>query len=191
MLLLAAVAGAAQPVAANPFTDSVDDEDDSLLPSVDAIVAGAQGLADRVSDVVDRSEPMAADEAGQQAADELNANNATFEDYLNNRTTATTGYDVIEVTFEIGDTTDTRYIVSDVENETYTNVQMVNSTDRTVDETITLREEAAENADKEIDFFANNYASEQRGVDDTYIAHLSSRYGSIFGDDLIETSFEV
>lgn len=110
--------------------------------------------------------------------DQFNAANTTLEPYVNNRFGGNySAWNVIEITHTRDDETFTHYIVADVDNESFVNAKMVNSTNRTVDKQLGLSGFASDNAASELDYFATEFAEPGNNVTDAYEAELASKYG--------------
>jgi len=172
-LLVLAGVGAA-PVTAQESSvvdDLLDGEDDGLVASIQAY---GSGLVDRI--FAEETGETAA-EAAQSTQDTFNGNNSTIESWVNNRTSASESYDVLEFTFEVGDETSTVYLTSNATSDGYQNASMVDSTERTVDESCTLEGHAAQQADTELATFVENYAEPGKNVTNSYLAGLAGKYG--------------
>jgi len=133
----------------------------------------------------DPSAATLADEA--QTA--FNDRSGDFQTYANERSTASSDYDVLAVTFEQDDSETTRYVVATVNDSDYEDVEMVTSTSRSVDEECTLRGAAARNADNEIEAFHDQFVTADTGISDQYIAKMASKYGSPVGDKSVTCTF--
>lgn len=172
------IAGAAAPAAANPIGDvfSDEDEDDGLLPDVDAIVAAATGVSDRVSAWASRTVngPPDPESKATATAETFNNNSAEIVGYVNSRATVDSSHEVAEITFVLGDREATRYVVGEVNSTTgnYTSAAMLTRSeyearglgDSDVDETIELSGYAAENAPDELDTFITEYVGPDKDI---------------------------
>lgn len=111
--------------------------------------------------------------------DSFNENNQSIETYVNDRVNASTSLDVIEITFENKDGENaTRYLVADVQDDAYANARVVNTTNRTVDESITAEWYLARNAGSELDTFVSEYAEPNENITLTYELNMYRKYSS-------------
>ncbi|QZP37073.1 hypothetical protein [Halobaculum magnesiiphilum] len=170
-----------------------DDEDDGLvgdlLDGEDDGTDWSERVRGAVTGFVNR---VTADTSGTDAATaaadfqaEFNANNATLQSYANNRSTAGTDFDVLAVTFDVDDESETVYLVADVADGDYQNATIVDATDRTVDEECALEDHAATNADDEVANFTEEFASTNDSSTDRYLGRLAAEYGGA-----VECSFD-
>lgn len=183
------------PVAASPsdlFTSS-DSEEDGWI-SISTIKSGANGLIDRVTYKV---ETFGDNTTGTDDAKDFRqafaSNKSNFTSWANARTTANTSYDVIKIEFNRNGETGYAYVVSDVNSTSgdYENVQTLNrtefqSTTRTVDHTITLEDNAADNAHRELDAFNEMFAGNGSDVTGEYLSEMATEYGTN-----VESTFDV
>jgi len=95
---------------------------------------------------------------------------------VNNRTSASESYDTLEFTFELDGETATVYLTTDVTADGYQNASIVDTTDRTVDESCTLQGHAARKADAELATFVEDYAAQGENVTNSYLAGLAGEY---------------
>lgn len=168
--VLVAVPAAAQ-TDDGPIIDLIDGEDDGIL-------AGIEGFLDGI---IARFTDPAADRSASEAADDLrsefNAHNDSLETWVNDRTTADTDANVLELTLDPeGDGDETVYLVADVNGSDYENATLTTSTDRSVDESCTLEDAAAANAADELDAFHNRFVTEDRDVTPRYRSRLKGQY---------------
>lgn len=135
------------------------------------------GFAGRASDTVAgfTADDSASDLAGEFKT-EFNTHSADFENYANDRATADTSLDVLKLKFKQDDETASVYLTTDVSDGNFTNTQVVDTTDRTVDETCTLEGAAARNAADELDTFHDDYVSGNDNVTAEYLSTQASRY---------------
>jgi len=148
---------------------------DSVRRAASRIAGAASGTLARLTD---RGTDQTASEAADSAQSEFNANNQTIQSYINTRATASEGADVLKLTFEIDDEEATRYVVADVNgtDNSYENASMVNETDREVDESCTLEDQAADNAGDELGTFVEEFASEDEDMSASYQGRMASQY---------------
>jgi len=110
--------------------------------------------------------------------DAFNQNNATIETYVNDRFGGNhSAWNVIAVNHVRGDAEVTNYLVADVNNSTFVDARMVNSTDRTVDKEVTLEKMASDQAHEELARFVEDYAEPNTTVDADYVDQLAAKYG--------------
>jgi hypothetical protein len=116
-------------------------------------------------------------------AETFNANNSTLASYASDRLNADTSHDVFAVHFHDREGNNaTRYVVSTVENESYSDARMLtpsefSETDRSVDYEVSLDWYASKNANSELDHFIMNYAEPNKNVSGTYRARMLAKYG--------------
>ncbi|RLM32618.1 hypothetical protein [Haloarcula sp. Atlit-120R] len=178
---LLVVQASVAPVAAQSDEGAIDGmfsaaEESTVLNTLEGIRDGVLGrISDGVAGATDDRT------AGDMAADlqtEYNDNSAAYESWSNNRTTADTSLDVLELTISQDDESETLYLTSDVVDGSYTNTTMRNSTDRTVDESCEIEGNAARNAADELGEFREDYVADDGNVTTDYLASMGSRYGS-------------
>lgn len=153
--------------------DLLDGEDDGTDWS-ERVRGAVTGFVNRVTADTDGTDAATA-AADFQAA--FNANNATLQSYANNRSTAGTDFDVLAVTFDVDDETETVYLVADVTDGDYQNATAVDATDRTVDEECILEDHAATQADNEVANFTEEFANTNDDPNDRYLGRLAAEYG--------------
>jgi hypothetical protein len=156
---------------------------DSVRRTVSRLAGAASGALSRITD---RGTDQTASEAADSAQAEFNTHNGTIQRYINERSDASTGANVLELTFKIDDGEATRYVVADVNGSDYENATMVSQTSREVDETCTLEDQAGDNAAAELETFVADYGSEKKNMPAGYQRRLASQYGGEVG-----CSFEV
>lgn len=183
LVALLLVTSAVTPVAAQ---DS-DDDSESILNSVieaesgdrlDAILGAASGFYARAQNMFQaRADDQTPAEHAADTKQVFNDNNETLLTYVNDRSTASTDADVVALRFtEEDETSETIYLVADVNNSTYQSAQMVNSTDRTVDEECTLEDSATRNADEELDTFVTEFATGNENTTSRYRSRMVTEY---------------
>lgn len=140
---------------------------------IDGFLGWARGQVEkRVSDPADRD----ATEAATDFKQEYNTHSGELETWANDRVDADTAADVLELTFEIDGEESTVFLVADVNGTDYENTSVVDSTNRSVDETCTLEDDAARNAADELDHVENEYVDEDRDIPSGYLGRLAGRY---------------
>lgn len=186
--MLVAVAGVAPGVAAQESSiwDSFDAEDDDISVLERVSIANAEIMA-TLDKLQYRAASVTTDESGADRADRY-ANdftdtyaehNETLESYANSRFSGNASeYDVIALEFAAADETTTRYLVADANDSTgnFSNSEIVNTTDRSVDYTVGFEEYAAKNAASELEYFATEYAAEDKDIDRALLTRMGKRY---------------
>lgn len=183
ILLAALVVASAVPA---PAVASHEDETESLLNDVvssdgdrlDAMMGMAAGMYQRTQHFF---AARGDDESPSQHADNLkstfNSNSASIQTYVNDRTDASTGSDVLKLTLTEGDEgSATVYLVADVNGSNYENSSIVDSTARTVDEECTLEGAAARNADDELETFVSTFVETGDDASKRYKSELAAEY---------------
>lgn len=172
-------------VAAGPgdILDDVDPEDDCADARIETLCKGTDvvsGLLDRGSDFVAglRDDTAAAD-AASDFQTTYNDNAATLQAWINARTTASTDADTLEVAVELDGTSETVYVLGDVNATTgdYENARVVETTDRDPDGSCTLSANAARNLDNETETFVDEFAAPGDDLTRNHMRDLAGRYG--------------
>lgn len=176
------------------FVEDPDASDDSFLPfdtpTGAQVWAVVDGFQTRALHAVSGGSGASAADAADDVQAEYNIHTAEYEQYLNDRVTADSNHDVVAVTFTLDDKSDTVYWVADVNStdDSFENTSVVDSTDRTVDQTMELHGLGAENAAKELSGFHDDYVTEnktpQRGSG--YLTGLGAKYAGDIDTTLIE-----
>jgi len=180
LLVLGAVAPAATAqsddgVLENLVEDDSEDRDWSAI--VGAALERASWSVSQISFDGPADQEIAEEDRGD-LQETFNANNATIETYVNDRFSGNhSAWDVIAITHVRGDGEATQYLVADVNNSTFVNARMVNSTDRTVDKKVTLEKMASDRAHEELETFVEEYAEPNQTVDGSYVDQLAAKYG--------------
>lgn len=148
---------------------------------ISTVTASLSGLRDRVAYgakavVADEDAQPSASEQAREVQSFYNTNNESFEAYVNNRTDASTDSDVIELRFTLNGETETKYLVADVSDGSYTNSQIVNSTDRTVDHWVELDGLAAADAPDDLEAFHDDYVAEDEDITQAYLSKMAAKY---------------
>lgn len=167
--------------------DLLADGDDEI-GLVDAVLAFAAGVRARVSDLLDGvGNEWSAEDAADDVAAFYNDHNASFEAWANDRATATTDDDVLELTFVGPDDRETRYLVADVNAtaDEWANSSVVESTDREVDHWLRLCGPAARNAPDELNEFHDEFVEDGDDVSEGYTRRLAGRYAGNVRSDLL------
>ena len=150
-------------------------EESTVLNSLEGL---RDGIFGRISDsVAGATDDRTAADMATDLQTEYNDNSAAYERWMNNRTTADTSLDVLELTISQDDSSETLYLTADVVDGSYTNTTMRNSTDRTVDESCELEGNAARNAADELGEFREDFVTEDTNVTNDYLTSMASRYG--------------
>lgn len=144
-----------------------------------SFAAWGRGIAANVGGSIGAPDRTAAECAGDLQT-ELTDHNATYEQYLNDRITASTSRDVVRIDCRVEDdsetTTETVYIVANVTNGTYTDTRAVDTTERVVDHRIVLSGVAAEDAPDDLETFREEYASENETPPPAYKGRMKGKY---------------
>lgn len=174
--------------------DAAAQEEPSMLDQVTDATDDAfwEGLQGRIAGWLNArwnyvsGEQVTASEACGDLQTTFNENSGTIQSYVNDRTNASTGADVLELTCAPRDEeTETIYLTADVTNGTYTNASMVDSTDRTVDATCRLEEDAAVNAADELGTFVEQFAEPGKDLSADFRKRLVSQYaGDVHCDNV-------
>jgi hypothetical protein len=168
------------------FSDdaAAQEDDDSVLGDLTSEQASgfAAGIRGRIgallSGLFDWGEPeTTAPEACADLRETVSSNSAAIQPWVNNRTTANTSLDVLAIECVVEDTSETDYIVADVDNGSYVNGTMVDETSRTVDETCVLEDDAAVSASAEGETFVDEFAESGEPVSEEYMSRLTAQYG--------------
>lgn len=121
--------------------------------------------------------------AGECADDlqaEINDHNATYEQYVNDRLSASTDRDVLRIDCQVEQddetTTETVYVVANVTDDGYTNARAVETTERVVDHRIVLTGIAAEDAPDDLATFREKYAAEDETPPASFKGRLKGKY---------------
>jgi len=193
LLLIASISGgvAAQTDDENSLFEQLtgeDTDDKTLGDRVDAVTAALDGYVERATYAASSaqatldgtSDAERAQEYATNATEVYNAHNETIESYTNKRVNVTVAeWDTIAVEFGVGDATATRYLVADEQNGVFANSQMVNDTSREVDHTLRLDGYAAKNAGEELEYFAEEYAAEDKNVDASLMTRMQAYAPSV------------
>lgn len=192
------IGAAVAPTAAVAQSDE-DDDDDSL---VDAALGTAANFTDQVSGVTEFASgivtnaryrvfgPETERTPGECAADiqsEINSHNGTYEQYINDRITASESRDVVAIRCALEDDdgemqNEQVYLVTDVTNGTYENARVVDDTSRDVDHVIRLSGIATQEMPDDLVAFREDYAAQNKTPGSAYKQRLAGKYmGSVHG----------
>jgi len=168
---VAAQSDAEEESLAGEIVSAATDEGSVIQPAL----GFASGLADRVLAVggPDTDASTACGDLRTTIAD----HSGTLQDYANDRVDAAASADVLEIECAIGDASSTIYVTADVNGSAYANTSAVNTTDRTVDESCTLDDDAAANASAELQHFVDAYIEGNETIPRSEYARLAGRYG--------------
>jgi hypothetical protein len=202
LAVLALLAGAAAPAAANHDSTTQDagiadslfgtsDSDGGVLDSAIQTAGAAYGV---VSGQADRAlyaspfgpEPDSAEANAEDTMQAFNDHSSDFVDYANGRNVS--GGEVVQITFDQADASETIYLVAayNQTSDQYDSAQMVNSTDRTVDETVTVSGMAADNAASEIEAFHSEFVEDNDDVTTSWLAKQWAAYNEDLSSSLID-----
>lgn len=202
-VLLVSAAIAAPPVAAQSDDAGVVEElfGSSAGSVVEQVTSDPIGFAETISAAAggwasSNSPFSGADRTPSECASdiktEINDNSATYETYINDRVNASTDRDVVRVecTLETRDglstdvVTETIYLTADVNtsDDSYENISAVDTTDRTVDHTVTLSGAATTDGPDDLVEFREEYAEENETPPQQYQARIGGKYsGDVTG----------
>lgn len=161
----------------------------SAKRGVSSTLSFLDGLEKRISygamSRVGFGDDWTASEKAQTLQDRFNSHNASYESYVNNRTNASTSYDVIRVTILKDGENATVYLTADVKNDSYTNATMVDSTNRNVDHYVTMCGLAAKDAPKEMKQFRTTFVENDKDLNRGYVIKLTSKYKGYVASDML------
>lgn len=183
--LLSAAVAATAPVGAqssdNPAADVLDSvtsvADENASFGLSTARAAVSGITARLSDFFSGiGNETTASQACGDLQSTFNANSASITSYANNRTNASTSADVLEIECDIDDSTNRVYLTADVNGSDYENATIDDSTSRTVDESCTLEDAAARNADDELDHVLSEFVTPGENISSDYRQKVTARY---------------
>jgi hypothetical protein len=199
LAVLALLAGAA-PAAANHdsttqdegLADSLfgtsDSNDTGVVDTVSAAIGVASGTLDRARYQYSPfgPEPDSAEANAEDTMQAFNEHSGDFVDYANDRNVS--GGEVVQITFDQTDATETIYLVAEYNqtSDAYESAEMVNATDRSVDETVTVSGMAADNAADEIEAFHSEFVESNEDVTTSWLASKWAAYNEDLSSSLIE-----
>lgn len=142
------------------------------------------------------SGPPAAEQTALDAKEEFNQNADEWVDYVNKYSDLSGDVQVIEIQF-VPDTPDddetyddvdtgTVYLVADHNGDEYTSAEIVETTDREVDEKVRLESIAAKNAADEIEEAYEKFVKPDEPPAESHLAHLAAKYK--FGTDHVTST---
>jgi hypothetical protein len=206
LAVLALLAGAAIPAAAShdttdsdadsSVTDALfgtsDSDDDGLVGDITRTVGGGLGVASGTLDRVAYQyspfgpEPDSAEQNAEETMQAFNERSESFVTYANDRNVS--GGEVVQITFDQADAEETIYLVAEYNqtSDAYESAEMVNTTDRTVDETVTVSGMAADNAAAEIEAFHSEFVEPNDDVTTSWLAKQWAAYNEDLESSLIE-----
>ncbi len=190
MLVVTAVIGAgSMGVAAQEddggFFDGLvsDDDDDGLLEETSVWIAGATSGVSRTYAAYMGDEANASTHASD-FEEAFNANNESLEAFANERLTADTNHDVFVLHFhDRSDGNVSRYVVSDVENGSWTNARVLNQSEfeaanRTADQWVSLDWYQSRAAGDELETFVDEHAEPNENLSTGDNAAYLAKYGA-------------
>jgi hypothetical protein len=200
LVLMATVASVATPVAAQSddgdgslldglLTES-DDENEGLLDSVFETVANARayaaGLIQNVAYYNPLREPTRTPaECAADIGAEISTHSAAYLRYVNDRTTADTSRNVIQIMCTGEDAeSESVYLVADVNATSgeYQGLTAVSDTEREVDHTVYLSGLATEELPDDLAAFRKQYVEPNQTPNGTYVRLMAGKYlGSVHG----------
>jgi len=190
LLILQPFVGVAAADPVSIFNDG-EEEDDGFLPvdPVNFLSTQAERTLygiDQAEEAIPFAEPEANDEASAIADDAeafLEDNSGELVKYANQQVPSDvnkSNYNTFKVVINKDDSTATRYVHAPVVDGSYNSLNVTSSTSKTIDYTITLEGFAADNLRDELDWFYQNYVSEDRDVDKS----LKGEWGRTFQQDV-------
>jgi hypothetical protein len=205
LAVLALLAGAAAPAAANHDTTNEDaSTTDALFGTSDGgdepgVLTQLQAVRDGISGYVAGSVERARYEyspfrdapddpttSANETMTAFNERSGAFVDYANARNVS--GGEVVSITFEQGGDSETIYLVAEY-NDTageYDSAKMVADTDRTVDETVTVSGMAADNADDELVAFHDTFVEDGADPSPRWLSEQWTKYNEDLESSLID-----
>lgn len=160
-----------------------DDDDQGILEEAGVWIAGATSGVSRTYAAYMGDEANASTYASDFET-EFNANNESIEAFANERLTADTNHDVFVVYFhDREDGNVSRYVVSDVENGSWTNARVLTqsefeATNRTADQWVALDWYQSRGADEELAEFVEDHAEPNEDLSTGDRAALLAKYGA-------------
>jgi len=160
-----------------------DDDDQGILEEVGIWVAGATSGASRTYAAYLGDEANATTYA-EDFTNTFNEHNASLETFVSERLTADTNHDVFAVYFhDREDGNVTRYVVSDVENGSWTNARVLtpaefDATNRTVDQWVSLDWYQSRAAGDELETFVDEHAEPNEDFSPGDKAAYLAKYGA-------------
>ncbi|MDB2237050.1 hypothetical protein [Halorubrum ezzemoulense] len=168
--------------------DCDDENDDGLF---NAVKAGVSGLIDRATYSVAGGTDTTAQEQADKVQATFNADSNTIASYADSRITPTDDYDVIRLEF-VDDSGDkaSKYLVTTIDsNNDIAAVEMVDSTDQSIDAYLSIEGYAFEQSETELDRFITNYVDEDKTPQKSYLINKAAKFdGDISGTLLRELS---
>jgi len=190
LLVVTAFVGAGSMSVAAQSDDSVffdgliaDDDDQGLLEEAGIWVAGATSGASRTYAAYLGEEANASTYAADFST-AFNEHNASLEAFASERLTADTNHDVFAVHFhDREDGNVTRYVVSDVENGSWTNARVLtpaefDATNRTADQWVSLDWYQSRAAGDELETFVEEHAEPNKDLSPGDKASYLAKYGA-------------
>jgi len=149
-------------------------EESTILNTLEGLRDGFLGRAsDAAAAVTDDS---TAGDMAQETQTAFNDDAAEYQSWANNHTTADTSLDGLELTFTQDGESETVYLTADVVDGEYRNTSIVDSTDRSPDESCELEGNAARNAADELGEFRERFVADDGNVTNDYLTSMGSRY---------------
>lgn len=174
------------------FDDVIDVGEESALELGKATITLISSGWDRAKYAAASASPFGgieqtADQEIETLASTYNANNATLEAYVNNRTTLEQDR-TIKLSLHIEETSATRYLEANVTDGNVTESSIVTSTERTVTDEVAVCGYAATQSTEELEHFTEEYATPNEDVDLEYLAELRGSYAKDVDATLLQTS---
>ena len=179
------------------FVNSViDSAESNPLLSFSGMQAAGSGTYDRVMNrIAAIGDDTNATDAANAFSSEVNNNSAAYESWAADNAPVSSNHTAMEVTFQVGEDTATRYVTADVVtdgdgHEQYENVSVVESLPdgETADESVTLEGAAARNAADELAAIRESHISQGEPLsrDDPVVVHLFTEYSGKFDTSIAD-----
>ncbi|MFC7227775.1 hypothetical protein N0B31_10210 [Salinirubellus salinus] len=175
-------------VSADHTTSVFDDltEGDGVVAQT---VAGVDGVKDRlVRSAMDRfgDDDTTVTDSASALKSEINQNSDLYQQRLNTNIDASTTRDTIEVTHCQDGNKQVQYVTADVVDGSYTNLSVVDSTNRTADEWVYLEEPASENVADELQSLRQSYIGSGDAIPRSAAVGLGAEYKGSASTSLME-----
>lgn len=173
--------------AAPTCTADSENKDTGIEESTETIV---EGLLDQAAYVVTSATPLGGEPDAAASAQwfqtAFNSRKQSFVAYANTRTSATKALDVVAIRFQQDGESESVYIVATVADSQYETAHIVDSTQRPIDESVTVRGYAAANAANELAAFHDHYVITDKEPGTAYVTCLAVKYGGSVDSTLFD-----
>jgi hypothetical protein len=131
-------------------------------------------------------------EEATQLTSTYNENAGDYTAWVNSQTAGTdinrSAYDTIQVQMSVNGENATRYLIGLVDGDRFATTTVVNQTDRTVDQTVVLKGQAAVDSDSILSTIHERFVLEDKAISREYQTRLSARYGGQIDGTLLNAS---